>query len=752
MVRYLILFLSFLTHLGAQPPVEKVSVQLQWADQFQFAGYYVAREKGFYADAGLEVTLHKFDPAKLPVDEVVAGRSTYGIGRSSLLVDRMNDKPVVALAAIFQSSPFILLSAKSANIRTPRDLIGKRVMMTEDFQDTVAIRAMVNSQGMKMEEMKFIPHSYNPADLANGKTDVMACYISNEPFVLQEMGIETNTINPEQYGFDFYSDILFTTDREVRDHPKRVRAFVNATLRGWEYAFEHIEETAALIRAKYNGQNKSYASLVYEGKVLKELAYRGNRPLGSIDPEKFRRISDIYKVMGIPQDEDKLRSIVYRDALASSIPLSIAERSFLQMTKIRYTSTMRWPPFNFPDEAGGLQGIARDFWNQIVQRTGMQASYVPADTWSVVLNAIRSKEADVTLGTAMSADKEPYAIFSKPYATYPNVIVTNKTIDFIPSLEALEGKKVAIGEGYSIADIIERHYPKIQIVSVEDSREGLRLLSAKRVDAVIDILPVLTYLMNADHYVDLKISGTTDFAFDVRFMIRNDYPELKAIIDKAIDSITPAERQKIINRYVAITYEDRIDYRWAYGIGFSALFVIALFLYRQFELGRYNERLLRLATTDPLTQLPNRIKTDERLMEAHANARRTERPYAVIMLDIDWFKRVNDTFGHLAGDRTLVAVARILRTHIRQTDTAGRWGGEEFIIICPETDAQGALELARKIQKAINEHDFDTVHSVTCSFGISECRHDERAESVVGRADNALYSSKNGGRNRINVL
>ncbi|MBN2870548.1 MAG: ABC transporter substrate-binding protein, partial [Campylobacterales bacterium] len=728
--------------------MEKVSLQLQWADQFQFAGYYVAKEKGFYAEAGLEVTLQKFDPKKLAVDEVLAGRSTYGIGRSSLLVDRMNGKPIVALAAIFQNSPFILLSEKSANIRTPRDLIGKRIMMTSDFQDTISVRAMVNSQGMRMDDLRFVEHSYNPLDIANGKTDVMACYISNEPFILKEKGIETNAISPEQYGFDFYSDILFTSEEEVRNHPERLRAFVNATLKGWEYAFEHIDETARLIQERYNGQNKSLQSLIYEGKVLKGLAYQGNKPLGAMSIEKFRRISDIYKVMGVPQDEERFKGFLYEDGSKISLPLSVDERSFLHMTTIRYTSTMSWPPFNFRSETepDKLIGIANDFWELIVQRTDMKATFVPALTWNEVLYALKTKTADITLGTSVSADKEPYALFSKPYASFPNVIVTNKKIDFLPGLSALEGKRVAIGEGYSIVDTISERYPKIQIVNVEDTREGLKLLSAGRVDAVIDILPVVAFLMNADHYVDLKISGTTEFDFDVRFMIRNDYPELKSIVDKAIDAITPLERQKIFNRYIAVTYEERTDYRWAYGIGFAAMLIILLFVYRQFEMGRYNRKLLQMATTDPLTQLPNRIKTDEKLMEYHSYYQRSRRPYSVIILDIDWFKRVNDTYGHLVGDKTLIDLAHILRNTVREIDTVGRWGGEEFIIICPETDAGGAYQVALKIQSAVNAHDFEAVHAITCSFGISECRNDARAENVVGRADSALYRAKEEGR------
>jgi len=747
---FIILFLCFVA-LYAQPSIEKVSVKLQWADQFQFAGYYVAKEKGFYHDVGLDVTLQKFDPKKLAIDEVMSGNSTYGIGRSSLLIDRMEGKDVVVLAAIFQSSPFILLSKKSLDIQTPRDLIGKRVMMTSDFQDTISVRAMLNSQDVRMGQLKFLEHSFNPFDIANGKTDVMACYISNEPYVLNEKGIETNLISPEAYGFDFYSDILFTSEDEVRQHPKRIRAFVDATLKGWEYAFEHIPETAQLIRERYNSQNKSLESLIYEGKVLKDLSYRGNQPLGAITVDKFRRISDIYRVMGVPQNEKRLEGFIYDDTSHQSVQLNVDEHSFLHVNTIRYTSTFAWPPFNFRSSAQSdeLQGIANDFWKLIAERSGMQITFIPSPTWGSVLDSIKTKTADVTLGTSISKDKEPYAIFSKPYASFPNVIVTDKTIDFIPSLESLERKRVAIGRGYSIIESIASKYPKIIIVEVEDTREGLKLLSSGRVDAVIDILPVVAYLMNADHFLDLKISGTTEFTFDVRIMIRNDYPQLKSIIDKAIDTITIAERQKIFNQYIAVTYEERIDYSWVYAIVLGALLIIAIFVYRQFEMGKYNKRLLRMATTDPLTQLSNRIRLDEKLSECHQYYLRLQRKYSVMILDLDYFKRINDTYGHITGDKTLVNISRILSENIRDIDIVGRWGGEEFMIICPETDIQGASHLATKIQEVISTYDFPHIHTLTCSFGISESCKGDRIENVVTRADSALYRAKEEGRNRI---
>jgi diguanylate cyclase (GGDEF)-like protein len=119
------------------------------------------------------------------------------------------------------------------------------------------------------------------------------------------------------------------------------------------------------------------------------------------------------------------------------------------------------------------------------------------------------------------------------------------------------------------------------------------------------------------------------------------------------------------------------------------------------------------------------------------------------MLDLDFFKRINDTYGHLIGDKTLVTLAEILRISIRDTDIVGRWGGEEFMIICPETSITGARHLATKIYETINNYDFPHIQALTCSFGIAESTQNDRIENVVGRADTALYLAKSEGRNRI---
>jgi diguanylate cyclase (GGDEF)-like protein len=166
-------------------------------------------------------------------------------------------------------------------------------------------------------------------------------------------------------------------------------------------------------------------------------------------------------------------------------------------------------------------------------------------------------------------------------------------------------------------------------------------------------------------------------------------------------------------------------------------------------LEKTNQELNVLSVTDKLTQIYNRGKLDAVL---HAEVRRAERyasDLSVIMLDIDHFKRVNDVFGHAIGDSVLVGVAKVLQNCIRETDTIGRWGGEEFLVILPQTGGEQAFEVAEKIRRAISSAHFTIVDHLTASLGVTSFSPEDSEEQLLARADSALYEAKNMGRNRV---
>ena len=190
---------------------------------------------------------------------------------------------------------------------------------------------------------------------------------------------------------------------------------------------------------------------------------------------------------------------------------------------------------------------------------------------------------------------------------------------------------------------------------------------------------------------------------------------------------------------------------------FSILIIIILekkisrlILNYEVQISQYTEKLEQLSATDHLTNLSNRLKLDEVFVNEIGRAKRYQKPLSIILVDVDKFKLINDTYGHIVGDQVLQELAEIFKRNIRSTDTIGRWGGEEFLIICPETGLDEAIRLADKVRQYIEVHPFPEIDSATCSFGVSYFKNnDDTKESIVNRADEALYLAKRGGRNQV---
>jgi len=169
------------------------------------------------------------------------------------------------------------------------------------------------------------------------------------------------------------------------------------------------------------------------------------------------------------------------------------------------------------------------------------------------------------------------------------------------------------------------------------------------------------------------------------------------------------------------------------------------------ELKDQQDALERLATTDTLTGLPNRRRLEEACQIQMARVKRHGERLSVVIIDVDKFKSVNDTHGHQVGDQVLQNVAYVLSETVRESDFVGRWGGEEFMVLCPATKLADACTVAEKLRAAVAAHDFPVVGQKTASFGVAELAAGEALEHAVERADTALYRAKENGRNRVEV-
>ncbi|MEA3456889.1 MAG: ABC transporter substrate-binding protein, partial [Campylobacterota bacterium] len=284
-----ILFLNISSYAGNQV-LEKVTLQLQWKHQFEFAGFYAAKEKGFYADAGLDVTFVEFNEHTNITGEVLNENAQYGLSYSSIIAEYLNGKPLVLLANFFKQSPLVLVA--QAEIKTPADLKGKKVMGISNTIDNITLWTMLNKFNVQIEDIDNIRTNFSIDDFVNKKVDAMSVFTTNELYQLEKKGIKYNIFDPVSYGAKYYDVNLFTTQKELSEHPHRVKAFAEASIKGWEYALSHQEELIEVILKKYNPQHKSKEALEFEARQIEYIMLPDVHKVGSIDTDRVKMIAE----------------------------------------------------------------------------------------------------------------------------------------------------------------------------------------------------------------------------------------------------------------------------------------------------------------------------------------------------------------------------------------------------------------------------------------------------------------------------
>ena len=226
------------------------------------------------------------DPAVRTIDIVLTCSADFGVSDSSIILHGMMDKPVVALGVIFQHSPLVLITRPADKLLGPYELKGKRVMFQKD-QDDAAIIAMFHLLGIKGEEFTHVPHTFNDNALIDNEADAMSAYVMDQPFYYREKGVEVHIIDPNNYGIDFYGDMLFASEALVRSDPERARRFLNASLQGWQYALKNKEEVIGWLKSKYPSQ-KSSPHLRFEAEQTERMILPNLVEIGYTNVDRFQ--------------------------------------------------------------------------------------------------------------------------------------------------------------------------------------------------------------------------------------------------------------------------------------------------------------------------------------------------------------------------------------------------------------------------------------------------------------------------------
>ncbi len=681
---------------------ETVHLQLRSTHQFQFAGYYAALEKGYYKKAGLDVVIHEGSPEKTPISEVKNGNAQYGEANSELLYERLHGAPLVALAAIYQHSPSVLLARK--DILSPSDLIGKKIMMLDQI-DTDLI-AMLANEGVNKNSVGVLPSSFELQDLIDGKVDAYNAYLTNEAYFLKWQNFPFTVINPRSYGVDFYSDVLFTTEEETNSHPERVKAFRQATIDGWNYALQNPDEIIELLINKYFVE-KSRRHLNYEADAIRPFVVPDLIEIGHMNAARWQSMAETFVKAGMVEkseiparlenfifdpdikfDKEKLQRYFWAALVFGSLIIFVIVILLIAYKSVRRENKERHKISN----ALLRQSNDLALHNQILKKVGSN---------TIDLHTLHTSLTELINGIEM---QYPDMLCSISLLNPETRTLHHGAAPSLPEFynEAMDGIK--IGDGVGSCGTAAFRGERVIIKDISTHSYWVKFFELAQLAHVRSCWsqPIINSVNN--------VLGT----FSV-YHLKPTVPSPNELLS--------------VEQY-------------------ANLVMLMIERYRD------DTKIQQLAFYDPLTGLPNRRLMSERLRYGIEHSIREHKRMAVLMMDLDKFKAVNDNFGHSAGDELLIQVASRIQNRLRDVDTVARLGGDEFVILLKDiSHIDDAARVAEFIVHDLSQT-FRLVQSdniqIGASIGISLFPdHGNNPEVLIDHADTALYHAKEGGRGRF---
>lgn len=665
LIKLAFLLIVFYSTLNANEKNKNISLQLLWKHQFQFAGYYMAKEKGFYNDVGLNVTIKPYEKGINIIEDVLNEKSEFGIGRSNLILEKINkNKEVLLLSAIYQQSPLILFAKKDSNIKTLEDIKNKKVMMLPNDNINGAINAMLLSNKIEKKDYEYIAHTFNINDLISNKVDLMSGYISNQPFVLKEKGIETTIFNPSDFGFDFYADILFTSKKYALNNQKVIDKFHQASLKGWQYAFSHIKESVTVLKNNYDSQNKSVESLLYEANILKKLAYVRDIPLGNINLDKLNYLQNTFSLLKLTNKSyEDLSKIIYDPKIKTLF--NKEELNYLLGKKeIKLCIDPDWMPFEKLDKNGKHIGLSADIFDYFSKQLPININVVKTSSRSETLLFAKNKKCDIVSLAMSTPDRLKYLNFTKPYLDIPLVLATKPNVPFVNDFKNLTNKRLAIPKGYAFVELLKNKYPNLELEEVKNAKEGLTQVIQNKVFGYIGTLTTIGYLFQNEFPGELKIAGKFDEQWTLSSAVRKDDIKLLSIFEKLIDNLDQQNKNKIMNNWLSIKYEQGTDYVLIMQILVVVFIIIFIFTFRQYWLRKQNKILEKIVEDKTYA-----LKIANKQLEQKAEQSFTEQQQLLTLFDegnVSVFKWKND------DEQSVVYVSKTIK------DLSG-YSQEEFL-------------------------------------------------------------------------
>lgn len=321
----LIVILAVITVVGTscsqvEEPVDQISVQLKWYHQANAAGMYIAAQKGFYSENNINVTFTE-GGADVTLDDrmaaLIAGETSFAvISSEQVIVLRADDIPIVAIAVIFQRNPYTYVSLKTSGISKPEHLVGKKVMLAsgEEFQHS----AMLKKNGISPDTIEIIPFERDLEPLVTGVIDAHLVYGTSLGVAYTEAGYDISNIWLDDWGVHIPADTIVTTEQLIQQKPDLIDRFLSATLMGWRYAIENIDDAVDMTLKYDESLDRNHQANIMRAQI--PLIHTGETPIGWIENTKWQQTHDILLDSGMitePIDVSKVYTMQFLNKIYS---------------------------------------------------------------------------------------------------------------------------------------------------------------------------------------------------------------------------------------------------------------------------------------------------------------------------------------------------------------------------------------------------------------------------------------------------
>ena len=555
-IKTIILFILLINNLLLANQIDdlkKVTLQLEWKHQFEFAGFYAAIEKGYYKDVGLELEIREFQEGINITQEVLSGNATFGISSSALILEKLNKKPVVLIASYFKQNALALVT--KPNIKTPADLKNKKIMAVDWEMGHTSLGVILKDAGITSNDYTLVNHDFKVDKFVSGEVDAMSVFTTSQPYELDKLGVKYNILNPANFGIYSYDVELFTSEDIINSDTQKVKNFVEATNKGWEYAFKNKEEIVDLIYNKYS-KKKSKESLLFEANQTEKIFKTNVFKIGAIAPELIKLNADMYTNLGLVNKDYDITTILnnYYFDINNKIQnvLTNEEKSYIKNSIIKVHNELNWPPFNY-NINGKATGYSIDYMNLLASKVGLNVEYISGPNWNDFLDLIKDNKLDVMLNIAKTEEREKYLNFTTPYLKAVDSVFVRKEVNNLKSLEDFKGKTLAVIDGFYEEELFRKYYPEIKLLLVKDSLEGLKKLAFKESDGFIDSFAVANYFIENNFIINLKPAFEIKdqrFNLSMGLATNKDNKLLQEILDKAKKEITIDEEFELKRKWI----------------------------------------------------------------------------------------------------------------------------------------------------------------------------------------------------------